>query len=461
MAVWGAEYVDMFLNLCLPNQLTPGNLKVFKNGPEAVYIIYTRPEDVLSIKENRFYRELTEVMKTEIHTVDFIHSLKDGIEAMALVTKCHKRAIPESNKEDARIVFLPPDQVYSEGTFQRLIEIAATGKRFVGVAGMRLDRKTFRPAFQRSFRGADGYTQAASRPLVKLALSHLHPMAQSWFFDSDRCNADMNQLYFKVEGSGIVARCLVVHPLMMWPLNKTAVPEGTFDGDYPIKACPNFKDYYIVNDSDDIMAFELSPAHRKDGIGGERKFNIYNYSALAKHGYNRIHNRYVRETIRIHYGEITSEWEKVERKADSVIRKFRIVKVLSKNYKKQRTLFPSHRHVIPLDHVKRVVIFGTGYGAKLALNLANKCKWQVMYFTDNNPGLSYGLTNGAEVRSPSSLAARDFDLIIVASMPGKKDIMSQLENMGLRYQEDYIYFFDAISVDNVQMMIKLRKTADA
>ena len=43
-AVWGEAFIELFLDICVPNQLTPGNLGAMPPGSR--YRVFTRQADV-------------------------------------------------------------------------------------------------------------------------------------------------------------------------------------------------------------------------------------------------------------------------------------------------------------------------------------------------------------------------------------------------------------------------------
>ncbi len=449
VTVWGEEYTKMFLDLCLPNQLTPGNLGFFESGPEAVYKIYTRPEDAMAISENKFFQEIGKFMKTEIHLLNFLKPSTDSAYSMSLMTRCHQIAIPESNKEDAFMVFLPPDQVYSEGAFTRLVEIGASGKGVVATPTLAMSEETFMPAFTSRFSDDNGYMSAPARDLVALALNHLHPVARSYFIDSKNSNIDTNQLYWKVNETGFIARNLLLHPLMVKPKIKTSVPQYVIDGDYPIRACPNFKDHHVVRDSDEIIACELTTENYIIGADKPRRFDIFNYAGHAKYGYNRIHNRYARKAVRIHSEDFTLEWDDVEKQTDDLIDSVRFIIATSKKYQRYEPLFNYEKDLPDLSHVKRVVIFGTGSGATAAMTIAGKCGWEAVFCVDSDEGKLGGFFEGLDIKSPETLDRNDYDLIIVSSIPWKTSMFRKLEKSGLIYGKDFIHLLDRFIVDDV------------
>jgi glycosyltransferase involved in cell wall biosynthesis/GT2 family glycosyltransferase len=108
-----------------------------------------------------------------------------------------------------------------------------------------------------------------------------------------------------------------------------------------------------------------------------------------------------------------------------------------------------------LDHVRRAVVFGTGEGGRAALRLAERCGWTVEYLVDNNAGVWHTETHGRDVRPPSALEARDYDLVIVASQAGKAAIFGQLEQMGLMHAEHFVHFLEPVSVAGVTAQVVL------
>ncbi|HEB71903.1 MAG TPA: hypothetical protein ENI77_04715 [Nitrospirae bacterium] len=319
-AVWGDQYTDLFLNVCLPNQLTPGNLRAF-GETDAVYKIYTSSKDAETILDNRFYKEVESLMPTQVVALDHLfrssgHSTPISI---LLMTQCHKAAIDSANMANAILVFLPPDQVYSEGAFARLIEIASSGKRAVTLSGVRLSKETFVPAFKEKFTDENGHMPSPSRDLVELALGHLHPITASMYIDAKSPNGAPTHLYWKVGAEGFVARCLHLHPLLLNPVSKSRLIYGNFDTDYFQKAAPLPSDYYIVTDSDDITAFEMSPVDKSVGFIGASKFNIIGYARFLKRNGHHIHKYFLTEAIRIHSTQTDDNWEAIDAESSNII----------------------------------------------------------------------------------------------------------------------------------------------
>ena len=299
-------------------------------------------------------------MPVEIHAVDFLFSSTDGVESVSMMTRAHQIAIPRSNKQKAHLIFLPPDQVYSEGALELLIALARAGTRVVLVSGVRLLRETFRPAFEAAFSDSDGSMPAPARPLVGLALQHLHPMAQSYRIDAAGINDDTNQLHWPVRDEGFVASSLTSHPLMIKPRDLDVVPIRSIDSDFLMAACPSCHgDYHLVTDSDEMMAFELSLAEKLLGIPETaHRFNLFRYAIQARHGYHRIHRRIAQGMVRIHARECGDDWKDVETRAKRTAFAMRLLVVSARRHTRYPQLYEDRPYVHDVNKVARVAIFG-------------------------------------------------------------------------------------------------------
>jgi len=326
MAVWGESFTDLFLKMILPNQLTPGNLVFFGRQRNATYRIYTTNRDAVVIRASAVFKKLEETVGTEIVSIDSV--LEAFPQTHYALTAAHKRAIASpSDPGNTGFVFLCPDAVVSEGTFARLWELASAGKRAVMVPGMRLVKETFSPRFYDCFLSPDRLSAApAPRDLVGLALDHLHPLSQCMFWDSPHFSTIPSHLYWKVGNDGAVLRCFHLHPLFVKPELDNVVPTTTIDGDFLVRACPNVNDIHIVEDSDEMAVFELSPASRKDYLpqkAGQLRLHsaaIFPISRWAVYHTDGHHRRFVEHVLRIHANDLNDEWRKVEQDSESVVR---------------------------------------------------------------------------------------------------------------------------------------------
>lgn len=338
-AVWGDSYTDLFLNVALPNQLSPGNLPSFyhSSGKGSIYKIYTMFEDAEKIKKSPVFAELSGAMSTEIVLID---DLNVKIKHNAL-SECHKRAIGAADNDGAALAFLSPDSIWSDGTFANLLEIVATGKRVVMVAGIRVVKETFVPTLLQQFRSKSDFSiSISSRELVKIALDHLHPVTKSLFWNSKEFSGWPSHLYWDVNQEGLLARCFHLHPLVVNPSRRGLSFSSTIDADYFSLACPDLNDLYVVVDSDEMVCCEISSLAQSAGTIAPNGSSVIQVARWARHQTNQHHREFVRHRIRFHFKEISEDWQQVERSSDRVVdATCRLLKMMNRvrNYCKTRS----------------------------------------------------------------------------------------------------------------------------
>jgi hypothetical protein len=316
-AVWGEAYTELFLRLVLPNQLSAGNLGFFRDKPgSATFKVYTTQRDAERIRASPAYARLAEAVTPDISLVEDI----DLSGKYSALTQCHRRAIASADAVGAALVFLSPDLIWSDGTFRRLWQLAHTGTRVVMVGSIRVAKETFVPEYlARHLSPAVGMAGVGSRPLVALALKHLHPLSQSLFWDSDRFDSiGPSHLYWRVGSDGMLVRAFHLHPLMVNPVVRGLLPSSTIDADYTPLACPDPRAVYVVQDSDEIAGFEIS-ARGQFGSFRPKRARVADVAFYARYWTQAHHLNFVDRSIRIHAGELSSAWHSIERESDEVV----------------------------------------------------------------------------------------------------------------------------------------------
>jgi len=322
--VWGEAYTDIFLNLSLPTQLASGNLPALRYADKAIYAIYTAFKDAETIKKSPIYSVLASIINTKIELIDDIDISQNK---MVALNECHKRGIVEGNRDNSVLVFMPPDSIWADGSFTNLIKVADSNKKAVLSNILDVTKETFITSFLHQFTpNKDLSISVAPRELVKLSLEHLHPLYKAWMWDAkEYCYPPYTpHIYWRVDREGLLGKGFHIHPLLVNPVRKDVVPSCAIDVDYIHNACPNIDDIYVVEDSDDILfsglrfynqnSEDLKPYSWKNGK------NVQNIAFLAAKIDNvRYYYHIFKSNTRIHQGELSSEWGKIEKEADRIV----------------------------------------------------------------------------------------------------------------------------------------------
>lgn len=314
--VWGRPYLDVFLNLCIPNQLGPGNVPALPPGSR--YRILTRSSHVEEIDAHPMVRALRRVIPVDIIVIEALDRFADGPFGTELMIACHRQAIDDILAADAAIIMLSADFVLSDNTLAAVVRRHREGYRAVVNTGLRLAAETFFPALEAS---RLPLVALSSRELVRMGMAHLHPHTRSMFADSDRFSKSPVAVYWPVGSDGLLARCFHLHPLMVDPMRAVPLHTGTNDGPYLAEACPDFSRVHVVADSDELQMFEITSAQRqvvgvtKSGLSSWRAAIVADRcDALQLHFWER-------HPIRVHGSNFDEAWEKTAITAETFARR--------------------------------------------------------------------------------------------------------------------------------------------
>jgi hypothetical protein len=326
MAVWGLDYLDMFLNVSLPSQLSPGNLPALEQMDGIQYNIFTTEEDAAIIRRHPAFSRLASMVKTEIIFFNRIA----GDDKFAPLMRLHNQAIKMADLENAALIFLSPDFVLSDGTLSRLIHLKKEGYRAVLLLTLRLIRETFIPDLLASYPpGDDQSITIAPRELSKVALGHLHPIEQSYVWGKKLSSFPIHA-YWPVDYEGLIARCFFLHPIMVNPLIKFISPQITVDADYIDLVCPDISKIYFVRDSDEIACFEMSghsvqDANAKDPPIVASAWSCAKWANIHANPVftSPLHHYCFQVPIRIHGGHISPKWMRQENVSRRIARRIK------------------------------------------------------------------------------------------------------------------------------------------
>lgn len=324
-AVWGAEFIELFLQTCVPNQLSPGNLPALPPGSR--YRVLTTAADAPTLAQDGRLDPVRRVLPVDVVAVDMGkagEAAKPGQirNRYQMMTACHRRAVADAADVEAALIFLAPDIVLAEGTIGSLVRLHREGYRAVLTANLRLARERVLASLARAGR----VSALAPRELVRLAMSHLHPATDSMMVDGETANDFPVAVYWPVPDrgalDGVFVRSLSLHPLLLDPVRRRELPRFTIDGHYLMRCCPKLKQCHVVDDSDELIVFELTPEQRS--IGNRRGRRGVSMTRLADVAGNcdRYQLANWERPIRIHAGSLDARWDAVERESAQFIRRF-------------------------------------------------------------------------------------------------------------------------------------------
>lgn len=322
--VWGSEYLDLFLNTCLPTQLGEGNVPALPSGSR--YRILTRAADVEAIERHETVQALATMIPVDVVAVAAFDDIaltepkagaRQADRRFDLVTACNRAGIRDGVAAGAAMLFPSPDYVMSANCFASIVRRHRQGYRAVACVGLRLEKEGFLRAV-----AASGGIVGAPRPrdLVRMAMPHLHAHTRSLFADARAFNTYPLGVYWPVGSDGLLGRSFHVHPIMVDPMRPSAAPKLTIDSDYLVKAVPDFERVHVVSDSDEFIVFELTEGDRSFGCTTGTGAALWRAAAMAARS-DRFGIRYFQRCpVVIHGGDVDQHWHAADATAARFVR---------------------------------------------------------------------------------------------------------------------------------------------
>ena len=353
----------------------------------------------------------------------------DRYERLILFTRS---AVQQARAEGAALVSLPPDNFYSDGTFPRMASWARAGKKAVVLPGIRLTRETAGPALEARWPPEQTGGSYPPRELARLAMDHLHPLTQSLFMDSGNFyNPWPSHIYWRVPGEGFLCRACHLHPLMIDPGQGEALGESTIDGAFLEELCSDPADVHVVEDSDEMMAFELTPREQFP----PKPPAFANPDAIARfvdHHATALHREFLKHPIRIHFGDCTPAWEAVAARAERDLTRVR-------SLMRAGLYHPAHLSA-QVDGLleqwrgsgARVVLYGAGEHTARLFQWTRLAQAGLVGLADGNADLHGQERFGFRVLPPEAVLDLRPDLVLISSFYHVQSIYEDIRFMEAR-----------------------------
>jgi len=310
--VWGLSYTKLYIDTVIPSQLADGNLPVFRGQPGNRYIIYTRREDAELIRSSAVFEQINACVPV---TFEFITDKISVVHDM--MTDCFRRGIKAAEQADAAVLFLTPDIVLSDGSFATLKRLSVAGHDVIYIPAIRTMKTAVAARLEQSFKHGDTIRIRPAQ-LMQVALDNLHPLGDSSWWEEGEGSLIPANIYWRVGDEGLVGRCFHLHPILVHSQRKNATFFGTVDDDFVSVACPDSSKDYVVTDSDELLAVELSDPGRFFDMRAA-KGSVSDAARWAEQFANARHRSLFKATIRMHTGTSDpAKWAAAQERASAV-----------------------------------------------------------------------------------------------------------------------------------------------
>lgn len=300
MVVWGERFTRFFLDIVLPSQLAPDGLPAMRHLDGALYRIYTTAADAVVIAGDPAFRRLSTAMAVDFTVITPGSEALLSVDRYAAMTAFHRNAVAAASEQDAYLVFLAPDAIFSAGAFAHIETRAELGDELVVIGGARAVIEDAVPLVGAHFRRSDGTVSIPSRDLVRLMIDHPHPISRAmrWGSPEFRCDGASHLYWFSADNAAFVAHCWHLHPVLVRARPGSSSFSETIDGDYVLRTVSDPERVHVIQASDDACVLEFSQrSHWAEVVGVPVPFSEERMLAWVAVGTNRFHRRFFERPI--------------------------------------------------------------------------------------------------------------------------------------------------------------------
>jgi hypothetical protein len=294
MPVWGEHHTELFLQYCIPFLLSCGNVGSFPHRQLQVHVT-SRRADFARMRQHPTYTRLGDL--TDLREVE-IDDLVDITTPHRAMTECYLHVLRNlSCAERAVTIFPTPDCILSRNALLRIKERMEQGYRAAMLCGLRLELEGVQPLLDEIVSGG-GVDALTERALTRLALQHLHPISQRCDVSSDEFWTGWpSHLYWMPPDRGwLLAHCFHLHPIAVRGVPDRIDVESTIDGDYLLSLGIKPAEYYVCDNSDELLCLELSSRSKRINTRTGRLMPRHVARFMAM-GSNPLHHRFFEHPI--------------------------------------------------------------------------------------------------------------------------------------------------------------------
>lgn len=315
--VWGERHVDLFLDLTLPNVLSPGNLPALARRHDVIYRFFTTPEARAQIERSTLLARLVDTC-----TVEFLTPLGQKTPDVSWHVHWFHRSAAEAKAAGAMAVFVPPDTLWTEGAFERIGEVLAAGSKGVACPFVLVVSETLvSDARTRFLDEPTGAIVVPPAQMWSLVHRHMHPL-QALAIPGAPHARPAFELHWPVGREGMISRYAVRELAAFDPARCPISFLWNADGPEDLDGI------HFVTDSDEMLMLSVDPLtkyfvnyivdHSCDG---------FDLARTTRHPLNETRQTRVFATrsVSVHGpGRRSRDWNRTEAKAIAAARDLRV-----------------------------------------------------------------------------------------------------------------------------------------
>lgn len=240
--VWGRGYIDNFFKYCLASMFAADNLPNIHMRSSLHYLLYTTAIDWMYMQDQPAFTRLQQYC-----SIEFVNIEQGQAESKTRhnrMNRCHNHFLTLATQREAEyMLFVMPDQIFSNGSFAYILDIVTRGCALLMTASLRVEEEglleDLAPYSDNLAVSIDDVR------LNQLASRRLHPLSRAMIWSNNHLSDCPANIVFDFPDRSIL-HGFHLHPMAMRVGLVSGESKITIDDDYIEKFLP-FYDSVVVN----------------------------------------------------------------------------------------------------------------------------------------------------------------------------------------------------------------------
>jgi hypothetical protein len=276
--VWGADYIDVFLDYVLPAYASDGNIPALTRKSDFQFKIYSTPEDASRLAASKIVGNLLEHVSIQFIEMTFDRSLVTSAQPYALMTLCHQHALTVAAEESAACMCMVGDLMPCDGAIANVERLVGQGKRHILSAGMRGVMEGIQPWIDSHCRTPTGQIRLEHRATIAALRATSDDYLQTLFVDSDAySHLNPSLIALPVGARGLAVRCWHMHPILLSPRSGLSIQSTVDDNsvlEQLLQSPGEAQSVHICHGADECFFLDISRRSKIESLLGlQRAFD--------------------------------------------------------------------------------------------------------------------------------------------------------------------------------------------
>ena len=270
LSCWGKDFIESFLELCLPSLMSRGNLCELVKHRQVIFFIHTNEEGMSLISMSKIVRNL------EVIGVNIIYELinnklvnyikKDQDFKYWHLGMCQSIELNIASKLNADYHLLMPDTIYSENHFKGIIKLINRDKKVITRLMLSAKKEKINEELI-NYKNKNNVISISASDLCSICLKHISVLSENWLITNKDINKDMPSDPFIVFESKTSLKIFAAHQTILFLSEKIVKRNkqrffAALDSELDL-LIPSNADLYLPQTDDEVFVIALNSESRK------------------------------------------------------------------------------------------------------------------------------------------------------------------------------------------------------